>query len=196
MIASHDVGVDIGGDDIFFEFGADEEVVDSPADVSLSGSTAHAPPRVAIFFFSMCDAEGVEVAFGDDLVDPLSFDFEEAGNLFVFLRSGEVDGCVGCVYVAAKDDGFFFAELFDELEEGFVKVEFVLESFFTGFAIGEVDIEEMEVLKLGMEDASFAVEDCCGKFGFSFEGLDLRVGGGAGVAGADGGTPKALITVG
>jgi len=107
VIRAHDIGQVVAVFDVTAEVFAYEKVVDSPADVSLAGTGSLAPPSVVVWFFVEL-AEAVDVAVGDEFVHPSALDRQKAGDVFVFFWTGEVDGSVGCVYIAGDDEVFAF----------------------------------------------------------------------------------------
>lgn len=62
---------------VVFQVGADEEVVDAPADVSGARAAADVPPGVFVGVL-VEDAEGVDVAVVDEFVHPLALNRQEA----------------------------------------------------------------------------------------------------------------------
>ena len=103
-------------------------------------------------------AEGVRVAGGYHLVQPGALFGEEAGVLLILLRPRQVDLFVRGVHIATEDDRFFFAEFLDELEEGVIETELIVEAHRPLAAIGEVNVEEPEVFKLCTHNAAFLVK--------------------------------------
>src|ERR1019366_2748554 len=90
-------------------------------------------------------SEHIDVALVNNLVNPGTFDREEAGVLFILFWSCQIDRSMGSIYIATEDD--FVTTLFglvDIFEESIIKAQFEIEALGTTAAVREVCIYEDE----------------------------------------------------
>ena len=158
MVGAVDVGVDGGTFNAFDKFGGDEEVVEAPADVPVARAGEEVPIGICVFHIWMEMAEGVHIACTYDLIYPGAFFGEKAGIFFIFFRPREVDLLVGGVHVAAKDDRLLLAQLLGEREKSIVEAELVVQPYGTLAGIGEVDVDEPEVVVFSAHQPPLLVE--------------------------------------
>lgn len=144
---------------LFLEVFGAVEVVDPPADISGTSTRAHAPPGVLIWFVRMEHPKGIVKSICLKSVHPFALHGEKARNIFIFLGPGEIDGEVGGIHVASDEDFFAFPHLcHDPFLEGLVELHFESKALWAGFAIGEVDVVELEISELGHEGAALLIE--------------------------------------
>ena len=105
MVAAHDRGVDIGGDDARHETLRDQEVVDAPAHVSLAGLGEVGPPGVKAVAL-VKESKGVDEPRVEVVLKPLSLLGGVAGLADVGLGIRQVIGGVRDVEVAAEHHRF------------------------------------------------------------------------------------------
>lgn len=195
VVAAVDVVEDEGVLESGSEFWGDEDVVNAPADVAFACAGQKAPPGVvAGAFFEF--AEGVDESGAQVGVEAGAFLGCEAVVVAVGGGVGEVQFGVGDVEVAAEDDGFGAAELEEVAEEGAVPLLAVRQAGEVASGVGDVNVDEEEVVELGGEDAAFGVVsggvEACGDAAWS----DLGEECGAGVAFALGGVPPGGVVGG
>lgn len=82
---------------------------------------------------------------------------------------------MGGVYVAAENNGFLLAQFFCKSEEGIVKTHFVVEPLGTLTAIGEVGINEPEVVIFCADEAALLVEFRDAHAINHFQGFSFRI---------------------
>lgn len=104
MVGAHDVGEHGGFLDAGLETFGDEEVVDTPADVTLAGECLVGPPAVSFLFVGIEHSEGVGKSCLREMIHINSFLGKETRNFGVGLRVAKVDLLMRGVYVAAADD--------------------------------------------------------------------------------------------
>ena len=152
-------------------------------------------------------AESVNEAGGEEVLDTLAFFGGEAGVMFVVFGAGKVKRGVGGVKIAADDNGFVGVKQLEEAEQGGVPELFAeLEAGEVAFAVGDVNVDEVEGLELKGLDAAFGeqvavavglpvvgLDDGVGETVMDGEGLELGENGGAGVAGTVGAVPELKI---
>ena len=63
MIASHDFRMDLCILDMRLQSIGDDEVIDSPSDVSFPGFSKIAPPGIRLFLVRILEAEGIGKSF-------------------------------------------------------------------------------------------------------------------------------------
>jgi len=195
VVAAEDFGEYPGFFEARAEAFGDEEVVEAPADVPRAGGAEDAPPGVvspALFEF----AEGVEEAGIDEGSEAVAFFNGEAVVADVGLGVGEVDLGVSDVEVAAEDDGLFLFQRFQVREEVAVPFLAIGEAGEVALGVGDVNVDEVEVVGLGGEDAAFLVVFDDADVGLDGEGAVFDEDGGAGVAALLGGVPKGLVVRG
>jgi hypothetical protein len=125
MVRAQDVGQDGRRLDPAFEVVGNEEVVDAPADIARPRPALHVPPGIVPRLGDK-DPEGVVIAVGDELGDPLTLDGPEARRVLVFLGPGDVDLRMRRVDIAARDDTLAgFPQSLREIEELVVELELV-----------------------------------------------------------------------
>lgn len=90
MIGAHDVGMNCGILHPVGNIPADEEVVNPPADVSVTSAGQHVPPGVLAGFL-IENSEGVDESSGKESVHPSPLFREKAGDFDVLSWTSEVD---------------------------------------------------------------------------------------------------------
>src|SRR5579885_3130639 len=103
MIGPEDLSGDPGVLELVLEGQRGEEVIDAPAEVSLPGAGDHVPPRVVVRA-AVELAKRIQITGFDEPVHPGPLDRQEAGDVLVVLRAGQVDGFVGGAEVPADND--------------------------------------------------------------------------------------------
>ena len=103
MIGKGLCGVDAGAFYQVGEVGADDVVVNAPANVVGAGVATLAPPGVLVFFV-VDEAEGIAVVAGEEIGQPLAFLWQEAAVFQVAFPVFQVFFGVGDVDVAAEDE--------------------------------------------------------------------------------------------
>ena len=157
VVRTHDLGFDPGIFDLIPELFRDKEIVDSPPRISLPGSEAVGPPRV-VSAFGNEHAEGVDISGSQELIDPLPFNGQKAGYLFVGFGVFEINLCMGRIHVPADHNWLFLAQSLGMVEKSIVEFHFVLQTFITHLAVGEVHVEYVEIWKLHLDQASFTLK--------------------------------------
>ena len=192
MVAAEDFGEDVG----FFQPGAealgDEEIVEAPADVPSAGGAEDAPPSVmspALFKF----AEGIEETSVYKGGEAVAFLDGEAVVANVGLGVGKVDLGVGDVEVAAKDDGLFLFQCFQVSQEITVPLLAVGEPGEIALGVGHINVDEVEIVGLGGQDAAFLVVLYNADVRGNGNGFFFNKNGGAGVTSFLGGIPEGFV---
>ena len=116
VVAAEDVGKDAGISNVRHQAVADDEIVDAPAYVLLTGLEAIGPPGI-LHLIRIEGAEGVLEAAGQKTAEGVALLVSKAGITAVGLRILEVYFLVGYVKVAAEDDGFLGIKVFQVLAE-------------------------------------------------------------------------------
>src|SRR4030042_4956436 len=121
-----------------------EKVVNPPAHIPFSGPRLQIPPRILPGL--PCElTERVDVAVGDELVHPCPFNGQEAGDLLILFRAGEVYFLVGSVEIAADDNLLVLrSQKCYKLEESFIAVHLVFQSLLVLLPVGEVYVYDGE----------------------------------------------------
>jgi len=101
--------------------------------------------------------EGVQVAVGHELVEPVALDAQKARGVRVLLGPGEVDFLVGGVEVPADDNGLFLAQFLGIVEEAVVEAELVGQALGVALAVGEVDVEQVEIRVFEEDEPALAL---------------------------------------
>src|SRR4029453_16566218 len=128
------------------------------AHVPSAGARLHVPPRVVARLLAE-DPKGVAVAPLDELAHPRPLLRHEARGLLVLLGAGEVDLGVGGVHVPADDHALApLAEPFRQRQELVVEGELVGKPLRPHPAIGEVNVQEVELPHLEVHDTALDVE--------------------------------------
>jgi len=107
VVGTSDVGVNFCIYQPVGEPVADKEVIDTPADISLSCSCAVAPPAVCIAALGVKKAESVDESAVEQRGHALAFLVGEACALTVCLRICKVYFLMCAVQVAAHNDRLF-----------------------------------------------------------------------------------------
>ena len=110
MVAAEDLAVDGGLFDLGGQAVGDDEVVDAPPHVLLSGVEAVAPPGVGPFQIGIFGAEGVGEACPQQGRHLPPLFIRKAGVAAVGLGVLQVDLPVGNVQIAAKHDGLLLVQ--------------------------------------------------------------------------------------
>lgn len=188
VVGAGDFGLDEGGFQAGPEFGADQEVVETPPDVPGAGAGHEAPPSVmAAAWFEF--PEGVEEAGVEYGLESGAFLGGEAVVAEVGFRVREVQFGVGDVEIAAEDYGLGGLESAKEGQERPVPVLSIVEAGQFPLGVGDVDVDEEEVGELGGEHSSFAVMRGNADAGGYVEGAMSGEDGGAAVTLLLGGVP-------
>ena len=158
MVGSVDVREDRGGDESLGQCLGDPEIVDAPSDIPLAGTGAVRPPRVGFARVRVEMPEGIDESGLDEFGELAALLVAEPGIVAVLLRSGQVDLFVGHIQIAAEDERFTRLPEVDEvIAEGVVPLHAVIDPLQTVLGVGGVDIDQLEILELGAEDATFRV---------------------------------------
>ncbi len=157
MVRAHNVFFDPGALHMFLQLVADEEIIDSPADIAFACAGFHVPPGVvAAIFFE--EAERVVVAGRDELIHPFAFDRQEPADIRILFRARKIQFRVRRVDIAAEHDRFFLAERLDQVEKAFIKLQLVFQPLRPHLAVRKIHVEKIEFVELEQDDASFAVQ--------------------------------------
>ena len=133
------------------------------------------PPGVVVRTFVVLP-EGIHVTVANDLVDPIAFHGEEPGDLLVVLGTGQVDGLVGRIHVAADDQLLAVrAERFPVGQDGLVEIHLVLQPLGVLLSIWEVHVEEGEVGIFQHQRSAFRIEPVLAESLLDAEGFVARV---------------------
>jgi len=193
MIRSGDFFLDVSIDEVGFQFGTGDEIIDSPADISGTGFGFHVPPGITVRL-RMKMTEGVDITlFVDDVVEPGSFDVHEAGIVAVFPGAGQVDFIVGGIDVAAKHCGF--GQRLDHFFKAVVEVQFVFDAMSAHAAVGKIAVEEKEFFKFQADQTALGVEEGIVEIRYNLEWFGAGIDGDARVAFALAGLPVTLVAV-
>ena len=137
----------------------DEEIVYAPADIAVASAGLHIPVRIRIFLCRMEMPEYVYVAVRDDFIHPCAFHRKESGILFILFRPGKIDSFMRRIDIAAEDYlVLFLAECVAKIQKGIVEFQFIFQPFRTAAAIGEITVDEHEILVVGDERAPFIIK--------------------------------------
>ena len=109
MVATHNLGVYLGFCHLGGEALGDEEVVDAPPSVLLTGAEAVGPPAVG-HLVGVQTAEGVDKATVEQTGHGLALLVGKSGVAAVGLGILEVYLLVGHIHVATDDDGLVGVE--------------------------------------------------------------------------------------
>ena len=113
-----------------------EEIVDSPAYVSLSCGGTVAPPRVSTLFFRIEMAEGIYKTGSQELAELTSLLVGEAGAADILLWIFKIDKLMGDVHIAADDNRLCFVKLKKIGTEVILKAHTVVNSLKLRLSIG------------------------------------------------------------
>src|SRR5512134_349651 len=145
MVRAQDVGPDARRPHPRAELVGHEEVVDAPADVALAGPALHVPPGV-VPGLAREEPEGVVIAARHQPAHPGALLGEKARGLLILPRASKVDLGVGGVDVTADHHALAPPpERLNQAQELVVEAQLVSKPVGTHLAVGEVDVEEMEV---------------------------------------------------
>src|SRR3990172_2081147 len=159
----------------------DEEVVDAPAHVARPRAALQIPPGV-VPGLAREEPEGVQVAVGEQAAHPLALHGQETRSLRVVLRAGQIDLLVRRVDVAAQHDPLPAPpQRLGEPQELVVEHQLVTKPLGPHGAVGEVDVEQVEVRVLRVDDAPLCVQHRGAELGGDALGLLTREGRGAAV---------------
>lgn len=156
MVGAKDLGTDEGALEARAKAGADQKVINAPADVPCSRAGQRAPPGVmtaALFKFP----KGVNETGFDERAEAGPFLDSETVIAHVGLGIGEIDLGMGDVEVAAKDDGLFAFQFFEVTEEIAVPFLAVREALEFALGVRDVNVDEKEIIVLGGDDAAFGI---------------------------------------
>ena len=203
MVAAEDFGADVGFLEARAEGLREEKVVDAPADVPGAGAGHGTPPAVmtaALFKFP----EGVHETGVHEVGETGAFLDGETVVADVGLGVRQVEFAVGHVEVAAEDDRFLAFELFQVFQKIGVPDLAIGEALQFALGVGDVNVDEVEVIEFGGLHAAFAVVLGDVDVRRDLKGALAGEDGGAGVAfllgavpiGGIGGGPELLDLVG
>ena len=148
VVATHNVGEDLG----FFEAGEEgaggKKIVYAPADVALARQREVAPPGVVSWAFGK-KAKCVDEASFEYRVDALALLSSVAVLAFICFGIGQVIGRMGSVKVATEDDRLVLLELFHVCQEGWVPLLVAqFEPTKVGFGVWGIRRDHEIVIKL------------------------------------------------
>ena len=130
MVGTHNFLKDTGSFDMLFEALADEEIVDSPADIPIASAGFQIPPGI-LSRLVVKHPQGVDISPIDKFVYPGALFGKETGGLLILLWPGQVDRPVGGIDIAADNDIFaFLPGLFGMVKEGVVEVHLIFQPLF------------------------------------------------------------------
>ncbi len=156
MIRPHHIGVDVGGFYVFLDRLAHEEVIDAPADVAFAGAAPVAPPGVELGRVWIEDAEGVDKASVEEVLEAFTFFVGKAFFAFVWFWPREVELGVSHIQVPAEDHRLSLLEFLAMRQESRVPgVVTEIDPFQAILGIGGVDGDEVKVFILRRDDAAF-----------------------------------------
>ena len=99
MVGLYHLGQDVDVGDAILHVVGHHVVVDTPAEVLLSGAGAEAPPAITVGFLHSV-TERVDVAVAEEVGHPLALFRQEARRGVVFPRVVDIDVLVADVVVA------------------------------------------------------------------------------------------------
>ena len=156
MVAAEDVAVDLGIVETLTQTVGDDEVVDAPAHVLLTGLEAIRPPGV-LHLLGVLIPERVRKAAGQQVAELLTLLIRKAGVHVVRLGILEVYLLVGHVQVATEDDGFLLVEALEIPAEGIFPRHTVFQTLQTVLRVRRIAADEEEVGHLKGDNASLVI---------------------------------------
>ena len=194
MVAAEDVAVDLGVVEALTQTVGDDEVVDAPAHVLLTGLETVRPPRI-LHLLRVLVTEAVRKAAGQQVAELLTLLIRKAGIHVVRLWILEVDLLVGHVQVTAEDDGLLLVEALEILAEGILPRHAVLQSLQAVLGVRRVTADEEEVCHLEGDDTPLMVVQVDpDAIGYA-QGMMLREDSSTGIAFLLGIVPITLVTL-
>ena len=109
VVGAKDIGMDLGIVETLAETVGDDEIIDAPAGILLTGLETIRPPGI-FHLVRILEAEGVGKAIGQQLAELGSFLVGEARIMTIGFGIFDINLLMGHVQVATEDDGFLGIE--------------------------------------------------------------------------------------
>lgn len=129
-------------------------IINAPANVSFTGSSSGAPPRISFLLIGMQKSESINPADSKKTPHPLTFLRQKTWAFRVFIRSRQINRLMCDIKVSTHHNRFAsLCELFGKLTKAFTKSDFVLNSRALLLWIRKVNRQKNCVRKFGTDDS-------------------------------------------
>lgn len=195
VVAAGDVRVDGCVVEVGEQALADEEVVDTPADVLLPGLIAVTPPGVRVLNVAVDCSEGVHESGVEQPAHAVALLVGEAGTFAVRFGVLEVYLPVCHIHIAADDYRFMAVEFENIVQKLLFPVHPVVQPGKFRLRIGRVDVDEVKTVVFERYGATLVVVALNPDALADAQRVGVRNGGRAGVALLVGGVVVGLVAV-